>query len=74
MIRGSPPMLYTMIDKPWRPARYDIRQCIEIYPAPDTTYWLWLRGHFGLLPFAADGDTTTIDSALVFLHAVGTAK
>lgn len=74
LIQGIPPQLYTMIDKPWRPARYDIRQCIEIYPAPDQTYWLWVRGHFGLLPFTADSDQPTIDSELVFLHATGTAK
>lgn len=74
LVKGIPPQLYTMIDKPWRPARYDIRQGIEIYPAPDQTYWLWLRGHFGLLSFAADGDQTTIDSELVFLHALANAK
>lgn len=74
LIEGIPPQLYTMIDKPWRPARYTIRQCIEVYPAPDQTYWLWIRGNFGLMPFAADGDTTTIDSNLVFLQALANAK
>jgi hypothetical protein len=74
LIKGIPPQLYTMITKPWRPARYDIRQCIEIYPAPDQVYWLWMRAHFGLLAFAADTDVTTIDSELVFLHALATAK
>jgi hypothetical protein len=74
MIEGIPPQLYTMLTKPWRPARYDIRQAIEIYPAPDQTYWLWIRANFGLLSFSADGDTTTIDSELVFLHALANAK
>lgn len=74
LIKGIPPQLYTMITKPWRPARYDIRQCIEIYPAPDQTYWLWMRAHFGLLSFAADGDSTTIDSELVFMWALAQAK
>lgn len=74
LIEGIEPQLYTMITKPWRPARFEIRQCIEIYPAPDQTYWLWIKGHFGLLAFAADGDSTTIDAELVFLHALANAK
>lgn len=74
LIEGIPPQLYTMITKPWRPARYTIRQAIEVYPAPDQTYWLWLRGHFGLLSFVNDSDTTTIDSELVYLHALAVAK
>lgn len=74
LIRGIPPQLYTMIDKTWRPARYDIRQGLEVYPAPDQVYFLWLRGHFRKLAFAADGDYTTIDSELVYLHALSVAK
>lgn len=74
LIEGIPPQLYTMITKPWRPARYDIRQAIEVYPAPDQTYWLWMRAHFGLLSFVNDTDTTTIDSELVYLHALALAK
>jgi len=74
LIEGIPPQLYTMITKPWRPARYDIRQAIEVYPAPDQTYWLWMRANFGLLAFAADSDVTTIDSELVYLHALALAK
>ena len=74
MIQGIPPQLYTMITKPWRPARYEIRSSIEVYPMPDQTYWLWIKGHFGLMKFLAPTDTTTIDSELVFLHALANAK
>ena len=74
IIQGIPPQLYTMITKPWRPARYEIRNCIEVYPAPDQTYFLWMSAHFGLMPFAVDADTTTIDSELVFLFALANAK
>jgi hypothetical protein len=74
LIEGIPPQLYTMITKPWRPARYTIRQCIELYPAPDQTYFLWLRANFGLMSFVNDTDTTTIDSNLVFLQALANAK
>ena len=74
LIQGIPPQLYTMLTKPWRPARYEIRNCIEIYPMPDQTYWLWFRAHFGLMPLVQDSDTTTIDCELVFLHALANAK
>lgn len=74
LIKGIPPQLYTMITKPWRPARYDIRAAIEIYPAPDQTYFMWHRGMTGLSAFAADGDFTSIDSELVFMHALANAK
>jgi hypothetical protein len=73
-IEGIPPQLYTMITKPWRPARYEIRQCIEIYPAPDQTYWMWFKAHFGLMTFASLTDSTTIDSELVFLWALANGK
>ena len=74
LIEGIPPQLYTMLTKPWRPARYEIRSCIEIYPMPDQTYWLWFQAHFGLMPFTSPSDNTTIDSELVFLHALANAK
>ena len=74
LIQGIPPQLYTMITKPWRPARYEIRSSIELYPAPDQTYWLWMKGHFGLMPFVLGTQSTTIDSELVFLHALANAK
>jgi hypothetical protein len=74
LIQGIPPQLYTMITKPWRPARYEIRNAIELYPMPDQTYWLWIRGHFGLMSFTAPTDSTTIDAELVFLWALANAK
>lgn len=74
LIEGIPPQLYTMITKPWRPARYAINQALEVYPMPDQTYFLWMRANFGLLAFSADGNQTTIDSNLVFLHALANAK
>lgn len=74
LTEGIPPQLYTMITKPWRPARYEIKQCIEIYPAPDQTYFLWMKAHFGLMAFTADDNTTTIDATLLFLHVLSIAK
>lgn len=74
LVQGIPPQLYTMITKPWRPSRYELRGAIEVYPMPDQTYYLWMRAHFGLRSFVNPTDTTTIDSELVFLHALANAK
>lgn len=57
------------------PQRYEIRQCIEVWPAPsDDTWLLRVKGHFGLLPFVEDEDFTTIDSEAVFTLALANAK
>ena len=57
------------------PTHYEIRQCIEVWPAPsDATWMLRVKGHFGLLPFAADTDTTTIDPEAILLLALANAK
>lgn len=58
-----------------RPERYEFRQCIEVWPAPDVTDGqLVIKGHFGLEAFTADADVTTIDDELVFLFATWLAK
>ncbi len=74
LVEGISPQLYTMIAKPWRPARYEIRQAIELYPAPNQTYWLWMKGHMGLKSFVNDTDQTTLDDELVYLRALANAK
>lgn len=56
------------------PQEYEFREFMEIWPIPDQTYTIWLKGHFGLMPFESDTDVTTIDSKLVFLMALATAK
>lgn len=57
------------------PDSYEIRQCIEVWPAPvDDTWKLRIKGHFGLLPFAADADVNTIDFEVIQLHALANAK
>jgi hypothetical protein len=74
LIEGIPPTLYTMVAKPWRPARFEIRSALEIYPAPDQTYWVWLKGHCGLSSFQNPTDLPSIDSELVFMYALAAAK
>lgn len=69
-----PPTLYTTVDQDGTPARYEIRQSIEIFPPPDRSYRLMVKGGFKLGAFTADADKTSIESELVFLWALANAK
>jgi hypothetical protein len=74
LVCGIPPRINSGNAIGW-PQRYEIRQCIEIWPTPaDSLGSLVIKGHFGLAPFAADSDTTTIDDRPVFLLALANAK
>lgn len=74
LIDGIPPELYTGLSEGF-PHRYEIRQCIEVWPAPqDDDHKLRIKGHFGLLPFIEDEHTTTIDAEAVLLMALANAK
>lgn len=72
---GIPPEYYTRanINFGW-PTRYEIRSCIEIFPAPQAAYTLWIKGDFDLGPLVAPTDRCTIDDEAVFLLALGNAK
>lgn len=74
LVKGIPPEVYTSVENQGLPALYEIRQCIEVFPAPSDNYKLRIKGHFGLTEFDEDTDTTTIDSELVFLWALANAK
>lgn len=74
LVCGIPPEAYSYPQIGW-PTRYEIRQCIEIWPAPDSTVqYLRVKGHFELEPFTEDDHATTIDDELVFLLALANAK
>ena len=74
LICGIPPELYSG-EQQGRPERYEIRQCIEVWPVPEESLGsLVIKGHFGLESFTEDTDHTTIDSELVFLLALANAK
>lgn len=71
---GIDPVLYSSM-APSIPSHYEIRQCIEVWPAPvDDTWKLRVKGHFGLLPLVDDSDETTIDPEAIFLFALASAK
>ena len=72
---GIPPEWYTTVLNAGIPSRYEIRQCIEIFPPPASSqYKLYVKGHFGLRPFDIDSDKPTIDGDLVYLWALANAK
>lgn len=74
LVCGIDPVMYGSPDA-GIPSHYEIRQCIEVWPAPsDDTWLLRIKGHFGLLPFVEDEDYTTIDAEAVFLLALANAK
>jgi len=74
LYRGIPPEFYTGVESSGLPARYEIRQCIEVFPAPAEAYTLRVKGHFGLERFTEDTDHCTIDSDLLFMWALANAK
>ena len=74
MGKGIPPEFYTVVNYNGIPSRYEIRQCIEVFPPPASGYKLRIKAHFGLEPLIADTDQTTVDSELVFMWALANAK
>jgi hypothetical protein len=57
------------------PQFYEIGQGFEVWPAPsDDTWTLRVQGDFGLEPFEADDDQTTVDPRAVFLLALANYK
>lgn len=75
LIEGIPPEFYTRAQTTtgW-PSHYEIRQCLEIFPAPQAAYTLWVKGDFGLAPLASPTDRTTIDDEAVLWMALGLMK
>jgi hypothetical protein len=71
---GIPPEFYHDPATLGYPNRYEIRQCIEVFPAPsDEGQQLRIKGAFGLSRFTEDTDTTSIDADAVFYWAMGMA-
>ncbi len=71
--RGIPPWLYAS-PQSGVPTHYDVRQCIEVWPAPVDGWMLRIKGEFGLDRFEDDADLTTIDWQAVYLFALADAK
>ena len=74
LIEGINPTLYTTESKDGFPQRYEIRQSIEVFPAPADAYKLQVKGYPKNFAFADDADVATIDPELIFLLALANAK
>lgn len=71
---GIDPVMYTARG-PGIPSHYEIRQCIELWPAPsDDTWQLRIKGQFGLAPLLIGTDYTTVDPEAIFLLSLANAK
>lgn len=72
---GIDPLLHHRGNRTGLPERYEMRRCIELWPAPDERGgFLRIKGKFDLNRFTEDDDTTTIDADVVFLLALANAK
>ncbi len=74
MTEGIDPTLYTSESSQGLPHYYEIRQAIEVFPAPDAAYKIHVKADFSNLPFADDADVCSIDDELLFLLALANAK
>lgn len=75
LVNGIPPTLYSSPQVNTRPYRYEIRQCIELFPTPGPdAEILRIKGYFKPLRFVEDEDETSLDPLAIFYHATGVYK
>ncbi len=77
LVCGIGPTLYGSADT-GIPSHYEVRQCIELWPAPaDSTWKLRIRGAFQANPLNSATEAhnvLTVDPEAVFLYALAAAK
>jgi hypothetical protein len=74
LICGIDPSVYTS-NMSGIPTHFEIRQCIELWPAPSDAAWkLRIKGQFGLMPLEVGTDQTTVEPEAIFLLALANAK
>lgn len=74
MHEGISPGVFTTASQNGRPIRFEVRQNLEVFPAPDQAYTLHVKGRFGPLPFTDDADVCSVDPDLLALWALARAK
>ncbi len=75
LIAGIPPECYS--NNTWSawPSRYEIRQCIELWPSPGTDVQkLRLKAHAEPTLFTLDSHTPSVDDEALYLLTCATAK
>lgn len=71
--RGIHPSRYTLATSA-RPDSYELTDALELWPAPEKSYVVYLRGHLGLRRFTQDTDAPTIDPDVLLTFATALAK
>lgn len=75
LLAGIPPVLNSYPETCTYPIRYEIRQCIEVWPIPaENAGQLVIKGGAYLGAFAADDDVASVDDSLIFALALADAK
>lgn len=73
LVHGIPPEFYTSENLPGWPQYYEIRSCIEVFPAPTEAYTLRIKGFSDYFEMG-ENDPPDVDSEPVFLLALANAK
>lgn len=71
LVWGIPASYYTHDNEDGWPRYYEVRGCIEVFPAPADAYKLRVKGRWDLQAFEADDDYTSIDPNIVLWWAIG---
>ena len=73
---GIHPSLYDGGFREGWPTRYEMRECIEVWPVPDSREagYLRIKAKFGVRPFEEDDDETTLDPELIFMLALANMR
>lgn len=74
VVHGIPSTSLSRTTSGW-PSHFEVRQCIELWPAPAATEGtLLVRGRFQATAFSADADVPGLPEHMVFLLALANAK
>jgi hypothetical protein len=75
LIHGIRPAFYTSVSQNGNPSHYEVRSCLEVFPAPSTSGWkLWVKGEFAQTAFDNPEHKPIIDDEAVLLLALAMAK
>lgn len=74
VIEGIDKELYTTVDSPSYPCRYERLDQIEFWPESDQAYTVRVWYYKNLLRFTQDADVATLNDSIIFARALAMAK
>lgn len=74
VVEGIDKELYTTVDSPSFPTRYERLDQIEFWPEADQTYTIRVWFYKNLERFTQDGDRATLNDDVIFARALALAK